>query len=337
MTRKLLLCLVFVEVLLVVLAVVSFAFVSGGVPPPRPPRPAPFYPELFLGRALVSGSFSVPRWLWAPVGFRHPRDFRGPRRLSETISSCFAVGAVAVLTAHVLAVFVWRLYENCLKSPPGTITGLWVDLPTELPGSVAADNEFGLPPPGGLNYWPGGRQVSISCVAAAQRLRRRARWVRALEKVLGGRTGVVASFVRGRWLPDLPSSDRCLDANYLLGTIPTGARCLGGGVTQGKRPELDDVHIYLVLDLEGECVLVYPELLGKLRMYSLFRKRDDALLGALRSRAVEWARDRLYNPVADMAVASAVACAMLPSSHEISSQVLVQRAQNFAPPPHASL
>ncbi|AZT88667.1 hypothetical protein StAV1_gp1 [Setosphaeria turcica ambiguivirus 1] len=269
--------------------------------------------------------------IWAPPTVRHPRDVVGPALFGKLFVRWEITACVTIIVVYFAAIVVSRLYHNCLKSEPGAL-GLWVDLPRELEGSVGFSASQVSAGPG--TSFPGGRLVPISSVVAVQRLRRRSRWVRACESLLGGRTGCVAAFVKGRWTPDLPSPNKTTNENYLLGSVHGGARCLGGGITQQTLDDGSVVnHTYLVLDLQGECVLAYPELVAKLRKYSLFRKRDDGLVGALRSRAVEWTRARLSEVVSDVAVAGAVALAMLPSSHELSSSNIVDRAIRMPPLP----
>lgn len=179
--------------------------------------------------------------------------------------------------------------------------------------------------PSGDGLQPGGRFLPVTSAVSVQRLRRRARWVRALEGALGGRHGVVGRFVRGRWTPDLPSDTTATANAYLSGTIPNGVRCLGGGTFKGNE-EAEPV-VYLVLDDGEDVQLCVPELLGRLRLYSLFRKRDDVLLGALRTRAVEWCRNRgLASWVSDLMVGPTVGFAMQPSTHEEVASSRVHRA-----------
>lgn len=164
-----------------------------------------------------------------------------------------------------------------------------------------------------------GDVLSPSSALAITRLRRRARWVRVLEAALGGRRGVVATLLRGRWTPDLPAPEKPDVFNYLLGSVENGVKILGGGATEvegdGGGYTLDGV--YLVVDTGEGVEVVFPQLLGRLRQYSLGRKRDGLLFSALRSRAVEWCRTkRLRSHVADIAVASAVSYAMEVSTHE---------------------
>lgn len=181
------------------------------------------------------------------------------------------------------------------------------------------------------------------------RLRSRARWVRALEGFLGGRKGVVATLVKGRWVPDLPGRERGDVQNYILGSIHGGAKFLGGGTVAVRKDEEDgdtrkvsevplQDRVYFIVDTgDEEPALVFPELLGKLRTYALFRERDSTLLGALRTRAQQWCRARRFDAyIMDLAVASASSMAMMPSTHEQVASVrawrAVRKAGKLSPP-----
>lgn len=172
---------------------------------------------------------------------------------------------------------------------------------------------------------------------AITRVRRRARWVRALETLLGGRKGAVGTFVRGRWTPDLPAPGNDGRWNYLVASVGNGARVLGGGLEQVDHERNPAHGVYFHLDTGEEIQVVFPYLLGKLRQYALFRERDELLLSALRSRAIEWCKgEGLRAYVSDMAVAGAVSLAMEPSTHEAVAQAHVTRVA-AASTPNASL
>lgn len=180
-------------------------------------------------------------------------------------------------------------------------------------------------------------------VLATIRLRRRARWVRALETALGGPAGCVADTLRGRWTPDLPAGVDRTDLRYVLATTQNGARVLGGGlITSYEQVELKDapMHIcrrapreaggertpptgfrdyayYVVQRRDGTVQVVLPELLARLRQYSVFRPRTVELVGALRTRANEWGKARcLWAHHFEPFIADAVAQAMEESPHE---------------------
>ncbi|AJA41111.1 hypothetical protein [Magnaporthe oryzae RNA virus] len=169
--------------------------------------------------------------------------------------------------------------------------------------------------------------IAPSSAVGITRRRRRARWVRALQDMLGGPDGCVGRLFRGRWTPDLPSSKRTDVQNYLLASIENGVKILGGGSEKvaPDRPSLDGLY-FVVETSERSVELVFPALLGRLRQYALWRERDDTLLGALRTRAVDWCRAVALRPhVADLAVASCVSIAFEPSLHERSTRPRVDR------------
>lgn len=291
-----------------------------------------------FARALVA-AFQVPYGDWelgAPRSVRHPRDFRGPSVYRALQTRWWVAACLLWLATCCVVAVLWRSFTVFVNTPTGESNRLWEDLPRDLPGSLELVGRLTRNPVYG-EVWPRGRVVPVTSAVAMQRLRRRARWVRAMEAVLGGRDSVVGQFVRGRWVPDLPTADKPPSVNYVLASIPSGARCLGGGITTGKASgdEPAPRHLFLVLDVGGECQVVYPDLLGKLRLYSMFRHRDELLLGALRTRAVEWCKGEGISPwESDLAVAGAVAIAMIPSTQETAAQSLVTRAIGTPPPPH---
>jgi len=133
--------------------------------------------------------------------------------------------------------------------------------------------------------------VAFSDVTAvkAARLRRRARWVRALETHLGGERGCVGLLLKRRWVPDLPHPERATVANALATLVDEGVRVLGGGLmpTQGEDPE----HVvYLHVETrDGSFLTIFPGLLGELLCFAGFRPRNGSTLAALRHRALQWA------------------------------------------------
>jgi hypothetical protein len=95
-------------------------------------------------------------------------------------------------------------------------------------------------------------------------------------------------------------------------------------------------HVYLVVETREGLSVVLPELLGKLRQYAFGRKRDDQLLGAMRTRAVEWCKaEHLNGWQSDIAVTGTVGLGMLPSTQETLAMSLVDRACRSPPFPHA--
>jgi len=166
---------------------------------------------------------------------------------------------------------------------------------------------------------------------ADSRLRARSRWVRHLEGLLGGRHGVVGLVVRGRWVPDLPSTRRSPVANALLSNLRGGAKLLGGGVVERTGGETPGSVVYYHLELpEGESVLVFPDLLSRLQSYAVFRPRDSALVGALRARAREWCKLEVPAWVWPLAIPSAVALAMRTSVSEEQGVRMIEAEGNSA-------
>lgn len=171
------------------------------------------------------------------------------------------------------------------------------------------------------------------------RLRRRARWVRAAEELLGGKRGVVGRMFKGRWLPDLPSDRNVGAHNYLLATIQGGAKVLGGGLVKNEGTSDPGCGLYFVVELEdGSTETLFPSLLGHLRQYALFRERTLDLALGLRSRGTEWCKSSGFLPwVSDVAVASAVSQTFLHSTHEKLSASRVNSCLEQSPLPSASL
>lgn len=147
--------------------------------------------------------------------------------------------------------------------------------------------------------------VSPTTALATGRVRPRARWVRVAEVVCGKNR--VGALIRGRWTPDLPSSKQSDVANYLLSTVSGGAKVIGGGLRNVPTTFAREDGVYIVLETQDGRSLCFPNLLGRLRSYCLFRDRDRLLLGSLRARAEEWCRSRSFDPwLTDLAVSGAL-------------------------------
>nr|AYP71799.1 hypothetical protein [Penicillium brevicompactum ssRNA virus 1] len=156
--------------------------------------------------------------------------------------------------------------------------------------------------------------VSPMTSLATGRVRPRARWVRVAEVVCG--KDRVGALIRGRWTPDLPSSQQSDVENYLLATISGGAKVIGGGLRTLPPSERAEDGVYLVVETQHGRSLCFPSLLGRLRSYSLFRDRDRLLLGSLRARAEEWCRSRGFESwLTDLAVSSALELAWPVAPH----------------------
>lgn len=167
------------------------------------------------------------------------------------------------------------------------------------------------------------RGLPVTAGLEPARLRRRTVWVRRLESVLGVAPGVVGAFVRGRWVPDLPSNDFSLDANHVLAHLGSGVKILGGGSVLGaKRGDNEPERLaYFVVELsDGSREVVFPELLSHLSSYAFLRERNAVLVGSLRVRALEWCKSAgLSKSVTWMAVPSAFRFAWQLSPREVKS------------------
>lgn len=251
------------------------------------------------------------------------------------------------LGALVAAALVASWVVNVVLTTPAEIPALliqkWWDLRERLTFKRAWDEPCEDLPEFSPNNYEFGYVVSTSsgqvalknvmsgrAALARNRLRPRARWVRAVEEMLGGRHGCVGLLLRGRWTPDLPAGGTPAKLSYLLASIRNGVKVLGGGLYQTTsevseavvaRPAGAKVYLrtpYFILERhDGSVLTIMPDLLARLRQYVLFRERTDDLIGALRTRAVEWCRAReLEDVVADVVVCDAVVLALECSTHE---------------------
>lgn len=275
--------------------------------------------------------------VWAPSVTKHARDVRSVKVLDVALRREFRLLPFVVsvsLLAVVLGLCLLRSHVKQLRVLGAQALGIFEDTPLSPPEGTgsAKDDPDGIATV--MNpIWSGGRCLENAPVtwALSGRLRPRARWVRALEATLGGRRGAVASFLRGRWVPDLPTKKDTALLQYSLGSLENGARFLGGGTINGEASldsegnEVCNSVVYLILDHGDTVSLFVPALVAKLRMYALFRERDSALLGALRTRAVEWCKAKgLSTVLGDLAVSGSVPCAFEPSTHERSANAHVQ-------------
>nr|UUW21110.1 MAG: hypothetical protein [Sanya tombus-like virus 8] len=209
------------------------------------------------------------------------------------------------------------------KAPPAVQPAEVVHDPT-LSGHVLAHMRG--------SFYAQAAQVKHASLAAGgitvSRIRRRSRWVGALQDYLGGRPGIVGELVRGRWTPDLPSDRRALSANAFLSTFDGESKLLGGGVLPSDDP---DVHEpFLIVQTRSGREVVVPSLLGRLSRYSCFRDRDDALLAGLRSRAQEWCADKkVVDCVLPLIIPSACAMAYLVSAPERLAMESLQASGHF--------
>lgn len=169
-----------------------------------------------------------------------------------------------------------------------------------------------------------------AATGTAVRLRPRARFVRLLEMLLGEAPVTVGQLWRGRWTPDLPSSSLSHGANLILSLREEGVRILGGGSVQTDKPK---DGVYVVCELaDGSVEVLFPELVGRLAAYAIFRDRDATLLSALRLRALELCKKAdLDGPTTHSAVLSALRFVWRPSPHESRTLECVGAAQPYFP------
>jgi len=152
------------------------------------------------------------------------------------------------------------------------------------------------------------RRVPVTAHLCA-RPRRRARWVKAIESVLGDAPGgVVGKLVRGRWTPDLPSEAFSPELNLLLSKAKGGVRILGGGSVVGKSGDDEEKVPYFVVEHpDGTVETCFPQLISSLSSYTFFRKRESTLVLALRSRALDWCKRKgLSSSSTEVAVSTAI-------------------------------
>jgi hypothetical protein len=298
--------------------------------------------------------------VWAPMTMRHARDVRGPSLFASDLNE-FALGSsvdlllVALLLCAALVVAL-HMY------PPGDL-GFWDTTPCVLPGTYVTPTRG---PNAAVEAWIIRACGGVTPVTSVfrRRLRRRARWVRVAEAILGTRYGTLGQLAKGKWVPDHISPTAPREVAWLLGSVEGGVRLLGGGVINGrpgkvtpsercancsgKVPDCACVRpagsrtapgeqcLYLVVDIRGEVSVVFPSLLAKLRLYALCRQRDVQLLGALRTRAVEWCKAQDLDEVSsDLAVTGALGLAMMPSTLERVTHAQVAQAMTAPPFPHA--
>lgn len=164
--------------------------------------------------------------------------------------------------------------------------------------------------------------------AGALRLRKRSRWVGALQYSLGLEGHVLGQVLKGRWTPDLPRINS-RDTGFLAAFMAGGARILGAGSVrlapregEGDKGPSRPVT-FVELDLGGGRQLVCPELIAHLSNQACFRKRDSALVSSMRVRAMEWAKSRSVD-LRDTALLlpGSVAVACLPSTPEQAAETV---------------
>jgi hypothetical protein len=187
---------------------------------------------------------------------------------------------------------------------------------------------------------PGIRKVSEA--SAGARLRSRARWVLSLNpdkdcKELG-------KLLKGRWTPDLSREFAPSSLHSFVAAWGDRVKFLGGGMLETLRPSdkedaPDEVleHPYVLAEINGSVVPLYPALLARLSAYSTFRARGASLVQALKVRAVEWCKKSCFTEeqTADTLAASVALCHH-PSRVETSAQKLLQAESFVVGPPSAN-
>jgi len=174
------------------------------------------------------------------------------------------------------------------------------------------------------------RHAQLSSHLVCGRLRRRARWARRLELVLGVPHGRLGQLVRGRWTPDLPSAGYSPGLNVLLTQFEDGCKILGGGsisrldkdgVVTGSEPYY---HVELS---DGSRDVVFPGLLSKLCAFAFLRERNATLVSALRLRALEWCKEAGFSsPVTYLSLPGALRAAWTVSSRALACQEALERS-----------
>jgi hypothetical protein len=183
-----------------------------------------------------------------------------------------------------------------------------------------------------------GLRLSSEPVATG-RLRRRAHWANALQHSLRLAPGLLGPFLSGRWTPDLTLKELPDGAGYMADAFGGEVKFLGGGISRTTPPKLNDKGEPLPV-IATTCLrvgtrdgqsYVYPELVAKLATYACFRRRDAALVAALRSRAQEWVKPRnLYDCDVALALPMTVALASRITTIEASSSKALDRVSEVA-------
>lgn len=287
-----------------------------------------------LDLCLVVVGVGLLPWFWCSALVRWV--FGGPAFFFDTVSRLVAPW-------HVLRVSVWF----CLGAPfvlyDASVwmlgASLWLGLaPVRFlwePSGRRVVRPWwvcvvagGSDPITSFLLWLGGSRALPPTAHLCARPRRRARWVRQLEQVLGPAT-TVGQFVGGRWTPDLPSGKLDDPVNMLLARRATGVKLLGEGSVVGE--EGDTVRYCIVEHPTGEVDFVVPSLISSLSAYSCFRVRESTLVSALRSRALDWCKKRgLPSSFVEAAVPSAVSWSWEVSPSEVRLAGTIQ-PQEVAP------
>ncbi|AAF22957.1 ORF1 [Diaporthe ambigua RNA virus 1] len=161
--------------------------------------------------------------------------------------------------------------------------------------------------------------AAVGARGGVPRLRARGKLACRLQALLGGRKGCVGAFFSGRWVPDLPASDRSPALNAILAVQREQVKVLGVGTFPTKSGVGGDY--VLVESRSGDRRVILPSLLSRLCLYSSLRERDEKLLVGLRSRAVEWCRlEQVPDWVPLLCLSSSVADAAEISGPEVEAR-----------------
>lgn len=186
---------------------------------------------------------------------------------------------------------------------------------------------------------PGIRKLSEA--SASARLRRRARWVLSMNPDKDNEW--LGKLLKGRWTPDLSREFAPSHLASFVAAWGDRVKFLGGGTLKtlqpsGEEDKEDTVleHTYVLAEINGSVVPLYPALLARLSSYAAFRVRGASLVQALKVRATEWCKKSCFTEeqTADTLAAS-VALAHYPSRVEKSATKLLEEESSVVGPPSA--
>jgi hypothetical protein len=245
--------------------------------------------------------------LWEPSG-------RGKRPRVELVLLALLPGVTLVLGALGLFRFLVFQVRGGSLLAVATAIGLHLVTPGWLWEPLRVLELWALP------------QRTKPTASLYARPRRRARWVRQLEETVCP-PGFVGRLVAGRWTPDLPGPSRSDPLNLLLAHRAHGVKVLGRSTVPGKDREGEACVYtgYTVESPDGSLDFVLPELVFALSSYSCFRQRESTLVLALRSRALEWCKQRgLSDPFTNLVVPAAVSWSWTVSPREVRLASTIQ-------------
>lgn len=275
------------------------------------------------------------------------RPFMNKYRMLFDVVFCICVFSV-LIAAYIVGTFVLRHFFWYLaavvtlsyRALLWLVLGTWptpvVSRPEYIPRDLTVVVD-GFGQPFGSEREVGGVRVNefkhhpvSAATGSVARLRRRSRFVRVVESLLGEAPVTVGQLWKGRWVPDLPDPSLSHGANFILGIRAEGVRILGGGSVQTDKPK---DGVYLVCELsDGSIEVVFPEIVGRLAAYAVFRDRDARLLSSLRLRALEMCKKAgLDGPTMHAAVLSTVRMVWRPSPQELRALGCAGEAQPYNP------